>query len=121
MLKEKLKEIQTRKGLSDYKFADKLGVSHQLWQMTRTGKREIGQAVLQGTMKAYPELDRDVLLFLQGDVVIDASIVGDATTPSEKSSSALFSRLLKRLRGLIVRIKVPKLDKPPNQNLRGKE
>jgi len=65
---EKLKEKQTKERLSDYGFADKLSVSHQLWQMTRTGKREIGLAVLQGTIRAYPELDRDVLIFLGGDV-----------------------------------------------------
>lgn len=69
-LLEKLKEIQDKEGLSDYKFADKLGISHQLWQMTRTGKREIGLTILQGVRVVYPELDRDVLLFLSNNVDI---------------------------------------------------
>lgn len=105
MLREKLKEIQTREGLSDYKFADKLGVSHQLWQMTRTGKREIGLAVLQGIMRACPELDRDVLFFLRSDVVIDAGIVGHATPPPEKPQNRFLARFRAWWGGVVLRAK----------------
>lgn len=101
---EKLREIQTREGLSDYKFADKLGVSHQLWQMTRTDKREIGLTILQGTLRAYPELSREVLLFLSIDVVKDTGFAGDTTTPSETSSDkhqgGLLSRLISHIKQL---------------------
>lgn len=101
MLKDKLKEIQTREDLSDYKFADKLGVSHQLWQMTRTGKREIGLAVLQGTIRVYPELSRDVLLFLSGDVEA-STIIGDtSTTPPERTQDGKLGRFRGWLRGFI--------------------
>lgn len=96
---EKLKEIQAREGLSDYKFADKLGISHQLWQMTRTGKREIGLTILQATMKAYPGLSGDVLVFLSSDVEL-SSHVGDLSTipsqPSQNGKLAHFRAWLKR-------------------------
>ena len=64
----KLKDKQSQRGLSDYKFAKILGVSPQLWQMTRTGKREIGLVVLKAAIRAYPKLFKDVLLFLSSDV-----------------------------------------------------
>lgn len=95
---EKLKEIQTKEGLSDYKFAEKLGVSHQLWQMTRTSKRELGLAVLQGIIRAYPELYRDVFLFLSGDVNITSQLVGLPTnypqTPQDGKLGDFLSRLI---------------------------
>lgn len=80
---EKLKEIQSEEDLSDYRFAEKLGVSHQLWQMTRTGKREIGLVILKAVLKVYPELYRDVLFFLGGDGVNLSMFNAIATTPSE--------------------------------------
>ena len=83
MLLEKLRLKQGE--LSDYKFADKLGVSHQLWQMTRTGKREVGLTVLQGTIRAYPELSRDVLFFLQGNVV-SPSVIGEFPTDGTQNA-----------------------------------
>jgi len=103
-LLEKLKEIQTREGLSDYKFSDKLGISHQLWQMTRTGKREIGLAVLQGTLRAYPELARDVLFFLQGDVA--SPLISDTitTTPSENAQNRFLGGLCHGLMIIIKRL-----------------
>ena len=90
MLLEELRLKQRE--LSDYKFADILGISHQLWQMTRTGKRELGLTVLQGVVKAYPELDRDVLFFLQGDVV--SPLISDTiiTTPSQPSLDGKLGR-----------------------------
>lgn len=81
---EKLKEIQAREGLSDYKFADKLGVSPQLWQMTRTGKRDIGSVILKAVAKTYPELNRDVLIFLGSDASILSNQFSDlSTTPPQ--------------------------------------
>jgi len=96
-LLEKLKGKQTQEGLSDYKFADKLAISHQLWQMTRTGKRDIGFAVLQGTIRAYRDLIPDVLIFFSGDVDI-SSIIGDlSTTPSETHQDGKLGRFLRNV------------------------
>lgn len=101
MLKEKLKELQTSEGLNDYKFADKLGISHQLWQMTRSGKRDIGLIILKAILKAYPELDRDVLIFLSGDVVITSGGVDLATDAPQPSQDGKLARFLSRLIGFI--------------------
>ena len=65
MLLEKLKQKQGNQ--NDYQFAGKLGVSHQLWQMTRTGKRDIGLVILRASLKAFPNLGRDILVFLAND------------------------------------------------------
>ena len=65
-LLSKLRLRQVGECMSDRQFAGKLGISHQLWQMTRTGKRDIGLVLLRATVKAYPILNQDVLLFLAG-------------------------------------------------------
>jgi len=103
MLIDKLKLKQGE--LSDYRFADKLGISHQLWQMTRTGKRDIGSVVLKAVTKTYPELASDVVLFLSGDVANNAGLVGDTTTPSEPSQNGKVDRFRTRLKGFIPWVK----------------
>lgn len=90
---EKLKEIQAKEGLNDYKFADNLGISPQLWQMTRTGKRDIGLVILRAATKAYPELYRDVLFFLGDDVKMFNGISQNFTTPSEPSQKRFLGGL----------------------------
>lgn len=52
--------------MSDEKFAQLLGVSHQLWWMTRQGKREVHLTLLEGVCRNLPEFYGDVLEFLQG-------------------------------------------------------
>lgn len=89
-LLDKLKEKQAQERLSDHKFADKLSVSYQLWQMTRTGSREIGLAILRGILRAYPELYRDVLIFLG----IDDSILANGV---KELSTTLYQRALGRI------------------------
>jgi len=95
MLLEKL--IQKQNGESDYKFAERLGISHQLWQMVRTGKREIPRPpILSGVLKAYPDLIDDVLFFLASDVIISSLTYGKTTTAPERPQDgkrALFRRL----------------------------
>lgn len=100
----KLKSLQITKKLSGHKFADKLGVSHQLWQMTRTGKREIGLTMLKGIVRAYPELNRDVLIFLAGDVYIKTADENDDTKPSETHQVG-FLRALQSLCDIFYRLK----------------
>ena len=79
-LENKLKARQDKERLSDHKFADKLGISYQLWQMTRTGKRAIPRPpILTGIAEVYPELAPDVLIYLGFDVGIIANSLGLAT------------------------------------------
>ena len=103
MLLDKLKLKQGQ--LSDYQFADKLDISHQLWQMTRTGKREIGLVILKAILKAYPKLDRDVLIFLRGEVVIPSTIGSFATDASQPSQDGKIARLRAWLKGFIPWVK----------------
>jgi len=65
MLLQKLIEKQKLEGLSDGKFALKLGISRQLWQATRTGKMRIGERLITGVLKAFPELTVYVLWLWQ--------------------------------------------------------
>lgn len=57
--------IEKQGGMSDYKFARILGVTRQLWQFTRTGKKGIRTKVLRATVRTYPDLCLDVLNFLR--------------------------------------------------------
>lgn len=87
MLLDKLKEKQG--DLSDYKFAEKLGIAHQLWQMIRTGKRNIPKPVLlQGIARAHPELAPDVLIFLGFDVVMSSLLAELLTNPHQTSQDS---------------------------------
>lgn len=88
-LLNQLRLRQVAECMSDRRFARKLGISHQLWQMTRTGKRDIHLVLLKAIVRAYPVLNRDVLLYLAGP--------GYAIKPSEYAQSSLFRRLWHRL------------------------
>jgi transcriptional regulator with XRE-family HTH domain len=63
----KLKEIQSREGLTDSELAKRLNCSRQLYQGIRTGKIPLGSKVLKGISIAFPELQADILLFLASD------------------------------------------------------
>lgn len=90
---ERLKELQAKEGSSDYKFADKLEISPQLWQMTRTGKREIGLVILRATLRAYPELSRDVLFFLRGDVSSLTSVGSQSPAHYQRAQNKVLAGL----------------------------
>jgi transcriptional regulator with XRE-family HTH domain len=63
LLETKRKELN----LSDAAFARRLGVSRPLWIATREGKRSVGMTLLQGTARAFPDLDGAVLAHLRGE------------------------------------------------------
>jgi len=63
----KIKEIQSREGLTDSEMAKRLNCSRQLYQGIRTGKIPPGSKVLKGISIAFPELQADILLFLASD------------------------------------------------------
>jgi len=67
MLLQTLKEKQRAEHLTDGGFAERLGISRQMWQFIREGRRGIGEKLLRGIIQAYPELIPDVLIFLRGD------------------------------------------------------
>lgn len=84
---DKLKGIQVRESISGNEFARKLGISPQLYHMTKNGKRDIGLEVLRAIARAYPELNRDVLFFLSGDVNSLTGAGSDFTTPSDTAQN----------------------------------
>jgi len=65
-LLEKLIQKQNDLRLNDAQFARKLGiVSRQLWQFTKTGKREVGFTLLRAVLRTYPDLTSDVIEYLR--------------------------------------------------------
>jgi len=80
MLLKKLRQRQEEAGLSDTAFANQLGISQQLWNAIKLGTRQIIKPpLLTGILKAYPELTRDLLIFLSNGV--DVSTISVETTP----------------------------------------
>ncbi len=63
----KIKEIQSREGLTDSEIAKRLNCSRQLYQGTRSGKIPLGTKILKGISAAFPELQADILIFLASD------------------------------------------------------
>ena len=51
----------------DGAFSRKLGICRTMWVATRSGKRQVGLALLRGVARAFPDLDGEVLAFLRGD------------------------------------------------------
>ena len=88
-------KLKTRQeDLSDQLFGEKLGISKQLWQMLRTGKRQIPQPlVLKGIAKAYPELALDVLIFLGFDVQLSSTTEGIPSKPPQTPQNKLWGAL----------------------------
>lgn len=50
---------------SDYSFAKVLGISRPLWQLTRTGKLQIGLTLLKAIAHTYPDMHPDIIEFLK--------------------------------------------------------
>ncbi len=51
--------------LSDYKFAVNLGIGRSLWQLTRSGQRQMGITVITAIVPYDPELIPEVIGFLR--------------------------------------------------------
>ncbi len=63
VLIERLKEKQGEQ--SDAEFAEKLGVSRQLWGLIKTGVHETpGSKFITAVMRTFPELTGDVINYL---------------------------------------------------------
>ena len=98
---KKLKGIQVREGLTDAKMAKLLGCSRQTYQATRAGDNPPGNKILKGVSTAFPELQKDVLVFLSND---DKMLSNTAQNPLKQPSGAqgrglkrFFVRLLGKL------------------------
>jgi len=62
---KKLSQRQEQLALTDLEFSKRLGISRALWSMTRKGEKRVGQKLITGIMKAFPDLIPDVLKYLQ--------------------------------------------------------
>lgn len=77
-LVEKLKIEQTRRGATDAEFAELLGITRQMWIMIKQRQANPGLAVLQGVLRAYPEMKKEVLAYIRdrdkngGTIALDA-------------------------------------------------
>jgi len=104
MLLEKLKAIQAKEALSDTSFAQKLGISQQLWNAYRNGDRDIPKPLIfTGVLKAYPELAKDVLIFLypDGDILpqFNDTLPNLHQTHQGNQQRDFFKRLIARVKG----------------------
>lgn len=106
MLLEKLvakqKELASpkRKHLSDEEFAAMLGISRQMWSFTRRGIVPVGKVVLQGTLRAFPDLRGDVLLE-PGGVEVALEFCQSAA-PSPEFKENLLKMLRERVEAMVV-------------------
>lgn len=58
---QEVRKRQLGEGLSDSRFALKLGISRQMWESILKGKRHPGYKVLSAIATTYPDLTDDVL------------------------------------------------------------
>jgi hypothetical protein len=67
------KLLEKQGKLSDYKFAELLGIPRSSWINTRLKERPIGITLLKAIVQTYPELHTDVLDYLRGEDHDDSS------------------------------------------------
>lgn len=65
---ESLQKRQHREGLRGSEMAERLGVSSAYWSRLLVGQRGIGLALIQGIVRAYPDLAPEALLFLREEL-----------------------------------------------------
>jgi len=65
-LVELLIKKQEEMNLSETEFANKLGMSRPMWYLVKSGNRQPGKKFLKATMKAFPELQLDVMNCMRG-------------------------------------------------------
>lgn len=69
----KLKDRQKEEGLSDAKFAKKLGVHRTTWIRIKTEQTGISTRALQKIVTAYPGIKKEVHIFLCGDATVSSN------------------------------------------------
>ena len=63
-----IEQLETRRkelGMTDEAFARLLGISRPLWSQIRSGKRRMTLEVVRGILRAFPDLEGQVLAFLR--------------------------------------------------------
>lgn len=102
MLLKKLRQRQEEAGLSDTAFAKQLGISQQLWNAIRLGTRQIIRPpLLTGILRAYPELNRDVLIFLSNGVEVSTITVDNPPKRHQRHQNGKLRRFRGWLRELL--------------------
>lgn len=105
MLLKKLRQLQEEAGLSDTAFARQLGISQQLWNAIRLGTRQIIRPpLLTGILRAYPELNRDVLIFLSNGVDVSTKSVDTPPKRHQRPPGQYLRGFGGRLRELVRKV-----------------
>jgi len=67
MFLEKLIQKQKELDKTDVQFATLLDVSRELWNQTKNGRLKVGESLMRGALRVFPELGNDLLIFLQSN------------------------------------------------------
>lgn len=59
---------QKELNLNNTEFAHLLGISRQLWEMTKKGSRNISTSLLSGVAGSFPDMDNQILEFLRSNI-----------------------------------------------------
>jgi len=94
---DQLTGIQNRYEYTDQEMADLIGCSRQLYQKTRTGKIPLGNKILRGAVKAFPELYVYAYIFLTDGADIKTEIADTPATPHQTPCSGQQGGFMRRL------------------------
>ena len=79
-----LEERQAAEQWDDQRMADELGISRSLWSLTRTGRRSVGMALLEGIGRRFPEYAGEMVsLFFARKVTIGTAPVPQGTEATQ--------------------------------------
>lgn len=73
----KLHDKRQQLGLSNLKFAQYLGIAHGTWRFIRLGHKYPGLIFLAATIKAFPDLDNEIISYLRD---YDATVAKQPST-----------------------------------------
>ncbi len=62
---EVVEERKQALGWTDEQLARALGISRSLWSQVRSGRRRVTLEVVRGILRAFPDMEMHVLLFLK--------------------------------------------------------
>ncbi len=82
---QKKEHLTDKKCFTDEEMATKIGCSRQLYQMTRTEKIPVGFKILEGAVRAFPELQRSAIYFLMHGANKTTETADQHVTPCQTS------------------------------------
>jgi transcriptional regulator with XRE-family HTH domain len=62
---EKVRQLQEERGINEVKFSEMLGISRAHWWMMKKGDRKPSAAFLSAVMRAFPELEGEVIDYMK--------------------------------------------------------